>query len=170
MSIQNVLTAALFKRDDAGRTVVFPNGAAGRGYFVPDAATEQKLRRKLMWAIVAAGLLGGIGMQIMLEAAALRRNSREIVDGDRPIRSAIMRILTPSARITAICSRSEKQRYLPDTGVKLDRWHTASVTEPPRPHGTRHAARHRRIFARKALGDLPPECPLKIPAYRRPSR
>lgn len=66
MSIQNVLTAALFKRDDAGRTVVFPNGAAGRGYFVPDAATEQTLRRKLMWAIVAAGLLGGIGMQIML--------------------------------------------------------------------------------------------------------
>jgi hypothetical protein len=66
MSIQNVLTAALFKRDDAGRTVVFPNGAVGRGYYVPDAATEQKLRRKLMWAIVAAGLLGGIGMQIML--------------------------------------------------------------------------------------------------------
>ena len=42
MSIQNVLTAALFKRDEQGRTVMYPNGVIGRGYVVPDAATEQR--------------------------------------------------------------------------------------------------------------------------------
>lgn len=66
MSIQNVLTAALFKRDEEGRTVVFPNGVMGRGYVVPDAATEQKMRRSLMWLIITSGLVGGVGMQIML--------------------------------------------------------------------------------------------------------
>jgi hypothetical protein len=65
MSIQNVLTAALFKRDEAGRTVMFPNGAMGRGYIVPDTATERRMRRTIMWLIIGAGLLGGLGMQVM---------------------------------------------------------------------------------------------------------
>ena len=65
MSVKEMLTAALFKRDDAGRTIMYPNGAAGRGYIVPDAATEQKLRTTLLWMIVAAGLYGGVGMQIL---------------------------------------------------------------------------------------------------------
>jgi drug/metabolite transporter (DMT)-like permease len=66
MSIQNVLTAALFKRDDAGRTLVFPNGAVGRGYFVPDAATEQKIRRTITWGVIGSSLFGIIGMQIIV--------------------------------------------------------------------------------------------------------
>jgi hypothetical protein len=66
MSIQNMLLAPLFKRDGAGRTVMYPNGAMGRGYVVPDAPTEQKMRRTLMWLIVGSGLFGGIGMQAML--------------------------------------------------------------------------------------------------------
>jgi hypothetical protein len=66
MSIENVLTAALFKRDDAGRTIVYPSGAMGSGYIVPDADTEQKMRRKLMWAILCAGASGGSFMAIMM--------------------------------------------------------------------------------------------------------
>jgi hypothetical protein len=66
MSIKNVLTAALFKRDDAGRMIVYPSGAMGRGYIVPDAETEQRMRRKLMWAILATGASGGIFMAIMM--------------------------------------------------------------------------------------------------------
>src|SRR6478735_7100758 len=52
-----------------------------------------------------------------LRVAALRRSSRDIVDGDLPIRIAICRMLIPSARRTAMSSRSEKDRYLPDTGA-----------------------------------------------------
>ena len=63
-----------------------------------------------------------------------------------------------------------KAKISPRYRGQVDRWHTASVTEPPRPHGTLHAARDRRVFARKALGDLRPERPLKIPAYRRTTR
>ena len=49
----------------------------------------------------------------VFKAAALRPNSREIVDGDRPSWPAISR--TPSSRATAsaICSHSAKQRYRP---------------------------------------------------------
>jgi hypothetical protein len=65
MSLKEMLTAALFKRDDAGRTIIYPNGAAGRGYIVPDAAAEQKLRTTLLWMIVGAGIYGGVGMQIL---------------------------------------------------------------------------------------------------------
>ena len=62
MSIEAFLTSALFKRDEAGRTIVYPNGVAGRGYFVPDAATEQRLRWTLMWAVLASAVFGGSGM------------------------------------------------------------------------------------------------------------
>lgn len=66
MTIKNMLTAAMFKTDDAGRTVVYPNGAMGRGYIVPDPATEQRMRRVLQWAIIGSGLIGGVGTQVML--------------------------------------------------------------------------------------------------------
>ena len=65
MSIQNMLVAPLFKSDGAGRTVMYPNGAMGRGYVVPDAETEQRMRRTLLWLIIGAGLFGGLGMQVM---------------------------------------------------------------------------------------------------------
>jgi hypothetical protein len=66
MSIQGILTAALFQRDEDGRTVMFPSGVMGRGYVLPDAATEQKMRRALMWLQVCSGLFGGIGVGIMM--------------------------------------------------------------------------------------------------------
>lgn len=65
MSIRNMLTAALFKRDEVGRTVMYPNGAMGRGYLVPDAATEERMRRTLLWLVLGAGLTGGVGAQVM---------------------------------------------------------------------------------------------------------
>lgn len=68
MSIKNMLTAAIFKTDDAGRTVMYPNGAMGRGFILPDAATDQKMRRRFLWLMVGSGLFGGIGMQVMLMA------------------------------------------------------------------------------------------------------
>src|SRR5216684_5169160 len=48
--------------------------------------------------------------------AALRRNSREIVDGARASRRAISRTPCPWARQSAICSRSVNARYRPDGG------------------------------------------------------
>jgi hypothetical protein len=65
VSIQNMLTAALFRRDQEGRTVMYPNGAMGRGYLVPDAATEQKMRRTLMWLVIGSGVFAVVGMQVM---------------------------------------------------------------------------------------------------------
>lgn len=59
MSIKAFLTSALFKSDQAGRTIVYPNGVAGRGYFVPDAATELRMRRTLMWAVLGSAVFGG---------------------------------------------------------------------------------------------------------------
>lgn len=68
MSLQDVLTAPLFKRDSDNRLVMFPNGALGNGYIVPDAGMESRLRRTLMWMIISAGVLGGVGSQVMTVA------------------------------------------------------------------------------------------------------
>src|SRR4029453_6503585 len=48
--------------------------------------------------------------------AALRRNSREIVDAARANRRAISRTPSPWARQSAPCSRSVNARYRPDSG------------------------------------------------------
>src|SRR6476646_5706885 len=40
MSIVARLTAEYFKRDQSGRTIVYPFGPWGLGYFVPDVITE----------------------------------------------------------------------------------------------------------------------------------
>src|SRR5215217_3027605 len=48
--------------------------------------------------------------------AALRRNSREIVDAARPSRRAISRMPWPCARHSAISSRSANTRYRPESG------------------------------------------------------
>src|SRR5262245_1792424 len=66
MSVEAFLTSALFKRDQAGRAIVYPNGVAGRGYFVPDAATEQRMRRTMMWAVLASAVFGGAGMVALM--------------------------------------------------------------------------------------------------------
>lgn len=46
----------------------------------------------------------------------MRRNSLEIVEGDRPSRRAISRTPTSPARSSAISSRSAKDRYRPESG------------------------------------------------------
>ena len=66
--------------------------------------------------------------------AALRRSSREIVDGDRPISRAISRTPLPSARNSAISSRSAKHRYRHETGSRR------SVAIPPRSRNHRTPA------------------------------
>jgi integrase-like protein len=66
--------------------------------------------------------------------AALRRSSREIVDGDRPISRAISLTPLPSARNNAISSRSAKQRYRHETGSR------SSVAIPPRSRNHRTPA------------------------------
>jgi hypothetical protein len=64
MSLKETLTAPSFKRNKAGRTLVYLYGR--NGYFVPDAATEAKLRTIRLWLIIAPLLLYIIGMPIML--------------------------------------------------------------------------------------------------------
>jgi len=55
MSLKETLTAPSFKRNKAGRTLVYLYGR--NKYFVPDAATEAKLRTIRVWLIIAPLLL-----------------------------------------------------------------------------------------------------------------
>jgi len=48
--------------------------------------------------------------RVTASVAALRRSSRELVDGDRPMRRAISRIQQPPTRTRAICSRSANDK------------------------------------------------------------
>jgi hypothetical protein len=61
-----MLTAPLFRQDESGRTTVFPNGVLGRGYVLPDAAAEERVRRTLGWAMLGALAVGIGGSQVML--------------------------------------------------------------------------------------------------------
>src|SRR5262245_5122492 len=53
MSIVARLTAEYFTRDQGGRTIVYPFGPWGLGYFVPDVVTEQRIRLKLVSGFIA---------------------------------------------------------------------------------------------------------------------
>src|SRR5215475_14810856 len=66
MNMEAFLTSALFKSDQAGRTIVYPNGVAGRGYFVPDVETEQRMRRTLLFAVLGSAAFGGTGMVALM--------------------------------------------------------------------------------------------------------
>jgi hypothetical protein len=66
VSIQNTLTAPLFRCDEDGFTVVYPNAVMGGGYFVLDDATEQKIRRSLMWLVHGCSAIGGIATLLMM--------------------------------------------------------------------------------------------------------
>ena len=77
-----------------------------------------------------------------LRVAALRRSSREIVDGARPILQAISRTPRPRALSNAISSRSTNDRYRPDRAVScIDGIPPRSLnqrepTGPDTPHAT----------------------------------
>ena len=61
-----------------------------------------------------------------LRVAALRRSSREIVDGARPRRRAISRTPRPPARHSALSSRSAKVSYRRESGLdERDKWEGA---------------------------------------------
>src|SRR5689334_19181529 len=64
MSLKKTLTDPTFIRDEVGRTIVYLYGS--KGYFVPDAATEDKLRTIRLWLLVAAFVPVMIGLPIML--------------------------------------------------------------------------------------------------------
>src|SRR5215470_12097898 len=66
--------------------------------------------------------------------AALRRNSREIVDGARASRRAIARTPCPWACQSAICSRSVNARYRPDHGGAEDLRCDAAMPPASRNH------------------------------------
>ena len=53
---------------------------------------------------------------------------------------------------------------------QADRWHAATVAEPPRTHRPRHAHRDPGVLTGDAPGDQPPERPLHTPRRRRPAR
>jgi hypothetical protein len=71
-----------------------------------------------------------------LRVAALRRSSREIVDGDRPSWTAISRTPDPPARSIAISSRSVNDRYRPDGAASV----TVGMPPPSPNHRTPTAA------------------------------
>jgi hypothetical protein len=64
MPLKNRLTDLAFKRDEAGRTIVYLYGS--KGYFVPDGATEARLRTAKLWLIITAFVAALIGMPIII--------------------------------------------------------------------------------------------------------
>ena len=69
MSLTDAFVGVLFKQDERGRTLFFPNGVLGRGYIVPDAETEARLRKTMTW--LQFGAVGiGIGGMLMAQAFA----------------------------------------------------------------------------------------------------
>jgi hypothetical protein len=64
-----------FKHDAAGRTVFFPLGVFGKGRILPDAATEQRLRDRLVTqyqlAIVVAIALGALHNLLLMLVVGL---------------------------------------------------------------------------------------------------
>jgi len=64
--LQNTTTAPLFRCDECGYTVVYPNGMLGGGYIVPDAVSERSMRRSLVWLVHGYGVMGGAGAAILL--------------------------------------------------------------------------------------------------------
>src|SRR5882724_4162852 len=99
--------------------------------------------------------------------AALRRNSREIVDGARASRNAILRTPCPWARQSAICSRSVNARYRPDGSGADDAKCDGAMPPASRNHRTPTAGDTPALTAASSL-----ERPAAIAAQnrRRPSR
>jgi len=93
---------------------------------------------------------------------ALRRNSREIVDGARANRRAISRTPSPWARQSATCSRSVNVRYRPDSGgaegIRCD----AGMPPASRNHRVPTAGDTPALTAASSL-----ECPVAIAAQNR---
>lgn len=66
MSLKSVVTSyfdlivdPMFQRDAQGREVFFPRGLGSRGYFVPDEATSNSMRRTLRgWFMVLIPVIG----------------------------------------------------------------------------------------------------------------
>src|SRR6185369_2200557 len=94
--------------------------------------------------------------------AALRRSSREIVDGARASRRAISRTPCPWARQSAICSRSVNARYRPDgggaEGIRCD----AAMPPASRNHRVPTAGDTPALTAASSL-----ECPVAIATQNR---
>jgi hypothetical protein len=64
MSLKKALTNPVFLRDDDGRMIAYLYGR--NGYFVPDEATEARLRTIRLWLVISAFLPAIIGLPIML--------------------------------------------------------------------------------------------------------
>jgi hypothetical protein len=94
--------------------------------------------------------------------AALRRSSREIVDGARATRRAISRTPCPWARQSAICSRSVNARYRPDSGGAEGMRCDAGMPPASRNHRVPTAGDTPALTAASSL-----ECPVAIAAQNR---
>lgn len=67
MSYFDGMIAGLFRPEEAtGRTIFFPNGVIGRGYVLPDAAAEQRVRRIMRWVMIGTLAMTVGGMQVLL--------------------------------------------------------------------------------------------------------
>ena len=65
MSLTEFFAGVLFKRDEHGRSVFFPNGALGGGFIVPDTATERRLRDSMMRLQVSAAVISSVAMTVV---------------------------------------------------------------------------------------------------------
>jgi hypothetical protein len=105
--------------------------------------------------------------------AAFRRNSREIVDGDRQSCLAISRTPSPRATASAICSRSAKDRYRTVGAAadgKIGRGHTAALSESASSDGLGHTGDRGCALAGMPLRNSLPERPsLGAMQNRRPT-
>jgi hypothetical protein len=52
--LTDIFAASLFRTDAEGRRVFSPNAMSTKRYIIPDAATEQALRRRMGWTLAAS--------------------------------------------------------------------------------------------------------------------
>ena len=95
-----------------------PGEAVGRIGAQPVVGDELETSRRLARRSACHCAVDARYSSRYVRVDALRRNSREIVDGDRPSRRAIARTPVPWPCAIAISSRSAQDRYRPDTGAK----------------------------------------------------
>ena len=101
--------------------------------------------------------------RLPLRVAALRRSSREIVDGERPTRRAISRTPHLGAQQRDLLPLGERQITPRQRGLS-DRRHPATLPKPPDANRRRHPRLDSRLHARDAHARSPPRTAPDAPA------
>ena len=124
MSLTEFFVGVLFKRDEHGRSVFFPNGALGGGFIVPDPATERRIRDSMMRIQVGAAVFSSVVMTAVQGAiggmADWRRRGlvrlRNRHDGIQPVDEICRHAAGEGARARLARRAARRRRVLSGPG------------------------------------------------------